>query len=764
MADDKTNRIPGPSEDAGSSWLRQLMAEQAEELDKVLEAYAADFPAGVSAPQSREAESAPQEGMQPPAPTNGTDPSAVKDSDAPKQAQAAAALSETGSTSPQKAAAAGADINRVTPRRDPSRTRNIPGMNYPTEEQKTAVKYRTLAPADEMMTETAHPVKHRRKKNSFRLLGNTGSKSKAAVIILCGVAGILLVSCILLLLTTTGVLGGSSSQTILNNVIAAGVNVGGMTEKEAAKAISAAGDPWSETDMLLELPDETLTFTPKSTGAKLDAKAAAKAAVEYGHTGTTAEQNAAYNRSLSSSYTLDILPCLNLDEDYIRSAIQDYADRCGSLYVPSGWELEGDLPALEADEYDPDAPCQTLVLTVGSPGADVDTEALLEKVLDAYRAGTFRVTQKKLSSNTLPEALDIDQIYDQVRVAPVDAEVDQQTGEASPAVYGLTFDLEDARAQLDAAEYGDVIRIPLEYVEPDTVDAQGWFADVLGECQTPHTDNANRNTNLRLLCAALDGLVLQPGETLSYNDVLGERTAAKGYMSAPAYSGYDLVDAVGGGVCQGSSTLYWCALLADLEIVERVNHGYVSSYIDYGLDATVSWPSPDLKIRNNKEYPVKIRAEVSDGYVKMKILGTETRSYYIEMTYELNWLYPGTVYQDVEPDSGYKDGDVIQEGVTGCSVTTYKTKYDRATGDQYAVEWVANSRYICRNKIIARVIWDNETEAAAAPTAAAAEEPVETAPPETSVPDETEAPESTEAAQTDPSQADEDPAEIDSAA
>lgn len=151
--------------------------------------------------------------------------------------------------------------------------------------------------------------------------------------------------------------------------------------------------------------------------------------------------------------------------------------------------------------------------------------------------------------------------------APVDDSLDMTEYRFVPGSYGYSFDLDVAKAALAQAKPGETVSVPMTFVEPEILGDAVYFRDVLGSCETKHSDNENRNTNLRLLCEALNGVVVQPGETFSYNDTLGERTAEKGYKPAPAYSGNRLTDAIGGGVCQGSSTLYNCVLLADLEVV-----------------------------------------------------------------------------------------------------------------------------------------------------------------------------------------------------
>ena len=174
-----------------------------------------------------------------------------------------------------------------------------------------------------------------------------------------------------------------------------------------------------------------------------------------------------------------------------------------------------------------------------------------------------------------------------------------------------------------------------------------------------------------MACASLDGLILWPGEEFSYNQTLGERTKDRGYKPAPAYSGTDLVASYGGGICQGSSTLYYCTLLADLEILERVSHGYEARYIQIGCDATVSWWGPDFRFRNNTNFPIMIKAEVSDGYVRMQLLGTDEKDYYIEM-----------------------ESEVRGTSQTHRYVKTYKLKYDKETGELLSRDYEASSSYL----------------------------------------------------------------------
>ncbi len=118
----------------------------------------------------------------------------------------------------------------------------------------------------------------------------------------------------------------------------------------------------------------------------------------------------------------------------------------------------------------------------------------------------------------------------------------------------------------------------------------------------------NRRTNIRLAAAAVDGTILMPGETFSYNKIVGERTAAKGYKPATVYGAAWTKQELGGGICQLASALYYCTLYSNLEVVYRTNHRFAVTYVPHGLDATVAWGSIDYKFKNSTDYPIRISA------------------------------------------------------------------------------------------------------------------------------------------------------------
>lgn len=144
---------------------------------------------------------------------------------------------------------------------------------------------------------------------------------------------------------------------------------------------------------------------------------------------------------------------------------------------------------------------------------------------------------------------------------------------------------------------------------------------IIASVTTKTTSNELRNTNVKLAAAAVNGTVLQPGEEFSFNTVVGQRTAEKGYKPAAAYNQGEVVEEVGGGVCQISSTLYNAVFRAGLTTTYRRAHTFAPTYVTPGTDATVSWPGPDYKFVNNSKHAIGILSWYSNQTATVQIYG-----------------------------------------------------------------------------------------------------------------------------------------------
>lgn len=145
---------------------------------------------------------------------------------------------------------------------------------------------------------------------------------------------------------------------------------------------------------------------------------------------------------------------------------------------------------------------------------------------------------------------------------------------------------------------------------------------------------AQRNHNIARAAASLDGVVIKPGATMSFNRTVGQRTGKRGYVVAPTLTLEGTEPALGGGVCQVSSVLFNALMLADLELTERHPHSRPIRYIPPGRDATVSFGHLDLVVRNKHPFPVTIHAEVRGSRLNVFVTAPEPLPYEVALVTE----------------------------------------------------------------------------------------------------------------------------------
>lgn len=507
---------------------------------------------------------------------------------------------------------------------------------------------------------------------------------------------------------------GVTPGLILNNVSLLDISIGGMTREDAAEQLrSAFENSYCANGMAVTVCDQQIVISAEDAGLALDVDAAVEAAYNLGRDGTQAQRKKEQMQAMAGALELDAQDFLTVDRNALLLQIDKLQSLCPSQPVNASYELTGEIPELNGEDM-PTA-VLTLLLHAGTPGIEIDRDALLDEIVSAYLHSEFLVEYEAKAIEPTP--VDLEMVYETVCLAPVEAVMDPENFQVSEHAYGYSFDLATAEELQDSLSYGETGRLDLIYTAPENTKAAleaVLFRDVLGTyTATASSDPYGRDVNLKLACEKLNGIVLMPGDVFSYNPALGERTAANGWKPADSYEGGATVQTYGGGICQPSSCLYMCALLADLEIVTRTNHSYISSYMPFGMDATVSWGGPEFRFRNSTEYPIRIEASAKKGSVTISLIGTDTKDYYVEMTYEvLERNNYETVYEEmpVDNDEGYQDGDVIVSGYNGFTVQTYKSKYSKETGELISTEKEAKSIYKRRDKVICKILQEEVTE------------------------------------------------------
>lgn len=461
------------------------------------------------------------------------------------------------------------------------------------------------------------------------------------------------------------------------------------------------------------LLDKTICLPASYVEITLDTDAAVEEAYRYGREISI--------KSNAERVDIDVSKYLTVNETYIRDVLESTLE--DTVCVGTETEIK-DTTTTVKDEDGNSKTVDAIEITIGTLERNIDIDALYEDIIEAYMSGSYDL--QYVYDETIPEPVDLDQLYKDYKcTAPVNAVCDEDTYEITDGKNGFGFTMADAVTAFSSAKPGDTVTLPLQELTPQFTRESlqnELFCDVLSSYDSPHVWNPTRTHNLELACEAIDGTILKPGQVFSFNEIVGERTAEKGYGEAGVYVGGRTENQLGGGVCQVASTVFWCTLKADLEVIERAEHQFLPSYIPYGMDATIYWGSLDYKFRNNTTHPIRIDASVSDGYVHITFVGTETKDYTVELDYEITaWFNSEEKIVDISPDmpdysryQDYKEGDVIQTAYDGANVTTYMYKYDK-DGNLISKEAVCYSKYDRRDREIAHIVTEEETEPSTEP-------------------------------------------------
>jgi vancomycin resistance protein YoaR len=270
-----------------------------------------------------------------------------------------------------------------------------------------------------------------------------------------------------------------------------------------------------------------------------------------------------------------------------------------------------------------------------------------------------------------------------------------------------TFSLDEskiAEVMLAAVESGEArFTLPMSKNAPKIPDEMlDRITEVMAEFSTSFNETqANRSSNIRLACKALNGQIVMPGEELGYNTVVGKRTAENGYKEAPVFKNGKKVLDNGGGVCQVSTTMFNAALFADLEIVKRTNHSRPVPYVPMGRDATVDYSSGvDLVVKNPYDFPIAINSEVKGNTVTFRILGQKDESKTIAIITTGHTYWANAVRYVDDPAAPVGKEVVVDSGAGGGTCQTWRVV--KRNGVEVKRENIGKSRYPGAAKIIAR--------------------------------------------------------------
>ena len=522
--------------------------------------------------------------------------------------------------------------------------------------------------------------------NIIQQTNNKHSKTKKFIIFF--VIPFIVLIILLAILSTIFALINMKNNNIIDGVFIQGIDVSNLSVEDAKSKLSSIVNEHIAKEITLKYEDFSKTLVPSQFNVNFDVDNAVQTAYSIGRSGNVFENNFAILDALLNSNNIG--QNMEYDSELLYALLSELNNELPGRMENSGYYVDG----------------TSLIIDSGKDGVNVDIEILVNKITKSLNdVNNQDIVIEIPVVNVAPTPIDLDTIYNEVHKNPVDAYYTTDPYVVYPSSTGLDFDISMDEAKEMLKTYQETYTIPLKVIYPSVstndIGSEA-FPDLLSSFKTSFTSsNSNRSTNIRLCSEKINGLVLMPGETFSFNQVVGKRTPEAGFKPATAYSAGKVVQEYGGGICQVSSTLYNAVLYSNLEIVERTNHGYKPSYVKPGLDATVSWGGPDFKFKNNRDYPIRIVCDTSNKILKIYIYGLKRDTDYkvvLDAQY-VSTVYFKTVYQK---DSSLASGQskVIQNGSNGCKTATYKYLYD-ANGTLVSSECISRDTYNPHNKIVA---------------------------------------------------------------
>lgn len=432
-------------------------------------------------------------------------------------------------------------------------------------------------------------------------------QSKSVLSIFGMLTGILIIIVLLILIIFTGY--NMFNQNIVSGVSIKGVDVSNMSKSDAKYKLDNYLSEVLPQEIKVKHGDFEATLSTSQIAVEFDTKSATNQAFSIGRQGNIFE-NDFYVLSSMLGKT-DINLNLKLDTDQLSKNLDEMSAQLPDKVTDSSYYIDEN----------------NLIVTPGKTGNVVDVETSIQNIKNAILSLSDLDQPIELAVKTQePEKINIEKVHTEIYKEPKDAYYTQDPFTVYPSENGLDFkvSIEEANNIL-GDQTADEYTIPLKVLYPNvTTNMIGSeaFPDLLSSFSTKYSVRATaRTTNLKLAASKINGTVLMPGETFSYNKVVGARTIAAGYKEAPIYVSGEVVDGLGGGICQITSTLYNAVVYANLNVVERTNHQFVPSYVTASRDATVVYGSLDFKFKNNRNYPIKINCSVSGGIANFQIFG-----------------------------------------------------------------------------------------------------------------------------------------------
>ena len=479
----------------------------------------------------------------------------------------------------------------------------------------------------------------------------------------------------------------SKNSKIINGVSIKNIDVSNLSKEEAIDKVTEA----LKKELIAEIElsygkDYKVSLKPEQIEFIYDVESSVENAHKRGREGNIVIDN--YKIIFTAIFGKKVNVDYGYNDELLNQFVEDVRAKLPGIVIEPTYYIEEDK----------------LFVNKGIDGIDVIKEELKNQILSSIverEVGKivdgFKQQVEIPTESVKASKIDMKKIQKEIQREPKNAYFETDPYKIYPDIVGvdLILSVEDAQKIVEQ-ENKDEYSFDLKITEAEiTVDDLGKeaFPHLISTYSTRYdASNRNRSTNLEIAAEKINGKVLMPGEEFSFNKVVGKRTVEAGYKDAAIYADGGVVDGLAGGICQISTTLYNSVLLANLQITERRNHSFTTSYAPAGRDATVVWGTTDFRFINTRSYPVKIEATVKNGIAEFRLHGMQE-----EVEYEVKILpvrtqsipYNTTYEEDLTVIPGQQI--VKQAGHSGCKVTTYKEL--RLNGEVVLKEPISNDTY-----------------------------------------------------------------------
>lgn len=473
------------------------------------------------------------------------------------------------------------------------------------------------------------------------------------------------------------------------------IDISNLTIDEAKEKLNSNFEKELIPELSLKYKDEYSTvIIPKQLEIKYNIEEMLNKAYNIGRNGNIITNN--YALLFTTLFGKEINLDYTYNEEFLNNFLEDINSKLPGVVIQPSYYIEE----------------EKLIIESGKDGIEIVRNELKEDILDSLISRTLEQVSKENYSQTIDiptkkakaSKIDMDKIYSEIHTEPKDACFQLDPYNIYPETDGidLQMTLEEAKKQIteDKEEYKFDLKITKAEKTISDLGMEA-FPYVISSFSTKYdASNINRSINLKIAAQKINGKVLMPGEVFSYNKVLGKRTVEEGYRDAKIFADGGTVDGLAGGICQISSTLYNAVLLANLEIVERRNHSFTTSYVAAGRDATVVWGKIDFQFKNSRNYPIKIEASVNGGVAEFKIHGVQEEEYEISILPKTTASIPYTTTYIEDPTLAPGQQAISQAGHLGYKVTTTVVK--KLNGVEVSREVISNDTYQPMKAIIRR--------------------------------------------------------------